>query len=214
MKLYEPDVALTDFLLALECAIFSILLITPTINMSPVRIGFIVFFGASSVAALLGGIQHGFFPQHKFINLDRILLRGILLAVGTGTLAIWIIGAELLFDEPLRQLVEIVAVLAFLVYLALTLTHRPHFGIAVIYYLPAVLFMFTVFLVDYWHSRQVNMLIGAAGTLLMLSAAWVQRVKIALHTRYLSHNALYHVVLGAALLFVFIACRSLVLDRG
>jgi 4-amino-4-deoxy-L-arabinose transferase-like glycosyltransferase len=56
----EPDVALTDYLLAAEAALFVWLLWRPRVA-TAVRWPFAVF-ASTSVAALAGGTVHGFFP--------------------------------------------------------------------------------------------------------------------------------------------------------
>src|SRR5262249_59114624 len=59
VTLLEPDVALTDFGLTIECLGFAAWLHWPT-PMNPLRTSFVIFFTALSIAALLDRITHCF----------------------------------------------------------------------------------------------------------------------------------------------------------
>ena len=66
----EPDVALTDFALAIECALLAYLLLRR--GRGRLRGWFATFFGAVSAASVLGGTSHGFFaspevPGHTLV---------------------------------------------------------------------------------------------------------------------------------------------------
>jgi hypothetical protein len=56
----EPDVALTDYGLAIECALFSYLLYRRG-GQQPLRGWFVLFFASTGLAAFTGGTVHGFF---------------------------------------------------------------------------------------------------------------------------------------------------------
>ena len=60
MTLHEPDVSLTDFGLAVECAIFVVFLAGRDAVFNLLNGSFLVFFAATGLAALLGGAAHGF----------------------------------------------------------------------------------------------------------------------------------------------------------
>ena len=63
MTLIEPDVALTDFGLAVECALFAGWLYWRGAAGSPLGRWFVVLFVALGIGALLGGVTHGFLPE-------------------------------------------------------------------------------------------------------------------------------------------------------
>jgi len=63
VTLLEPDVALTDFGLAIECAWLVGWLHWRAPAGGPLRTWFVVFFAALGMGALLGGIAHGFLPD-------------------------------------------------------------------------------------------------------------------------------------------------------
>src|SRR3990172_2225617 len=59
--LTEPDVTLTDYGLAIECALFTYLIYHRRNQQHPLRIWFTLFFGSLALSALTGGTAHGFF---------------------------------------------------------------------------------------------------------------------------------------------------------
>ena len=210
MKLLEPDVTLTDFVLAIECAVFVLALTTTGHWDLPFQTAFIFFFAASSTASLSGGLVHGFYPNRDR-GIGRFLWRTSLLTIGASAIAIWSIGTQLLFSPTVAEYITLGAVGIFLIYTYLLLTRVPPFLWAVIFYLPAVLFMLAAFAVAYSRSGEQAMLYGLAGAILTLAAAIVQRTKIKLHPQYFNHNAFYHLVQAIAFLMIFLAARQMIL---
>lgn len=206
--LAEPAVALTDYGLALEAAAFCALLARGEGRRRPLQTWFALFFGSVSLAAFAGGTTHGFFPAAGSPG-QRLLWSATLLATGLTGLTAWGIGARLQFPPPVARRVTAVAGLTFAVYCAAVLRGARHFRVAVLAYLPAVLFLLLVFGVRYRDGRR-EVLRGLAGLALTLVAAGVQQGKVALHPRHFDHNALYHLIQGVALLLFFGSGRRLV----
>ena len=75
--------------------------------------------------------------------------------------------------------------------------------------LPAVLFLLTIFVVEYARQRNRAHLLGAAAMVVSLIAAICQQAKLAIDAVGLSHNALYHVVQGAGLGLLFMSASRL-----
>lgn len=61
----EPDVTLTDYGLAIECAAFAYLLSRRGCRGDPLRTSFMLFFASTALAAFTGGAVHGFFPDER-----------------------------------------------------------------------------------------------------------------------------------------------------
>src|SRR5205823_6043329 len=79
----EPDVALTDYALALECTVFAYLL---------QRREHALFFGSAAVASLAGGTVHGFFLDARTLG-NAVLWRLTLIAIGVAGLGLIFIAA-------------------------------------------------------------------------------------------------------------------------
>ena len=210
MKLLESDVTLTNFVLAIECFVFSVVLAMNNQWGLPFQIAFVFFFSANCIASLSGGLAHGFYPDQNQ-GAGRFLWHISLLTLGASTIAIWKISAQLLFGPDISNYIMLVASGAFLVYASILLLRSPSFSWAVLFYLPSVFFMLAAFTISYSSTGQQEMLYGLAGTILTLVAALIQQTKTRLHQRYFSHNAFYHLVQAVALFMIFLAAQTMIL---
>jgi Family of unknown function (DUF6962) len=206
----EPDVALTDFALALEAAVFVRLLSLRPTQSKLLRFWLLVFFASVGTASFAGGLVHGFFPDTDAGGI--ILWRIVLLAIGTATLAEWSVGAMLLFPERVAWWIRAAAAIEFVVYAFLVLFVVQDFWIAVVDNAPGA-FCFMVGLA--WIFRRMKdvwLLAAAAGMGLTMVSGLLQQMQVGLHAKYFNHNALYHVLQGTALFLVFLGSRRLVSD--
>lgn len=205
----EPDVTLTDYGLALECAVLSILIYRLRAHAGPARTWYTVFFTGLAAAALAGGTVHGFIHDRDS-PVHTLLWNATLIAIGVVALSAWMIGSR--FDFALRagRALRWIGVSLFLGYCIVVLFLRNTFAVAVVHYLPAVLFLLAAFIAAYLRSRNQIHLIGIIGLSLTLLAAGVQQLGIALHPVYFDHNALYHLVQAIAVLLVFWSARGIV----
>ncbi|MFQ5520745.1 MAG: hypothetical protein ACE5K9_11880 [Candidatus Methylomirabilales bacterium] len=208
----EPDVTLTDYGLAVECAVLSYLLYRHGDAQQPLRFWFAVFFGSVGLAALTGGTVHGFFLDAEAWG-ARILWPLTLLAIGVSALAAWAIGARIQFSERAARWITIAAAVEFAGYGAVVLRVTREFQVAIINYVPAAVFLLIVFFLAHRRHRRWPVLVGLAGLALTFVASWVQQSRVALHPIYVNHNALYHLIQTAALLMIFWGARWFTVRR-
>ncbi len=192
--------------MAAESALFTYLIARKGDQKHPLRIWFAVFFGSISVAGIAGGTVHGFFLNVETLGY-QILWPLTLVAIGVTALAAWIIGARIYFSSKIAGRVRNVAVIEFAGYYLVVLFVTHSFFIAVINYLPAVVFLTVIFFLDYFQAHERQVLIGLGRFLLTFMAAGVQQGRIALHPIYFNHNALYHFIQAVALFLIFWAAR-------
>jgi len=198
----EPDVAFTDYALAIECMLFAHLVR---------RREDALFFGSAAVASLAGGTVHGFFLDGRTLG-NAILWRITLIAIGSTAASAWAIGARVLFPAPTARRITIAAAAAFAAYCVVTLLITQDFRAALVFYLPAAVFLLIVLSTAYARARERGILVAVAGLGLMFIAAAVQQMKIALHPTYFNHNALYHLIQALALWLLFLGLRRLHAD--
>ena len=207
----EPDVALTDLGLALECGLLAALLARRGSRREPLRSWFLLLFLSAGVAAFLGGLYHGFLLEAPAAAVEAIWLV-ILAAAGLTALSCWAVGAAILFAPEKARRVLLLAILLLALYLASVLFVMRDFRVVVLNSAAASLFLLTAFLAAWRRRRRRRLLWGAAGAGLMLAAGGIQQSGLDLHERYFTHNALYHVVAGIALFLIFRGATAL-LDR-
>ena len=208
MTLLEPDVALSDFGLAIECACMAAWLQWRVPAGGPLRPWFVIFFAALGIGAVLGGITHGFLPDTQS-TIYGVIWSATLLAIGVTALSGWAIGAHLLFSTRVAKGVLLLAGLSFAVYVATVLRLSQSFAVAIIYYMPAALFLFIAFVLTYRRRRRNYLVAGIAGLALSFAAAAIQQTETGIAALGLNHNTLYHLVQAAALLLIFLAAVGL-----
>jgi hypothetical protein len=203
----EPDVALTDYAVALECACFAYSLWRSRKAPGPLSFWFITAFLATAVAGLAGGTVHGFFNPPGSVGHGILWPLGLVM-IGVAALAFANIAAALRFTGTAVLAISRAAFFLFLFYCVVIVFFNDQFKVAIVAYLPAVLFLGWVFLERYRQTRRPAFAWGLAGIGITLLAAVVQQARIALHPRYFNHNALYHTLQAAGLFMIFLTARD------
>jgi hypothetical protein len=205
----EPDVALTDYALALECVLFVVLLERGRARRRGLRIWLAIFFASISAASACGGTVHGFFLEPQTLG-SAILWPATLVALGVSALSAWMMAAKLLFSERVVRWVLVAAVIQFVVYSAVASFSTADFRVAILDYFPAILFLLIALCLVYRREKGAGLMLAAAGLALSLVAALLQQLGVAIHPVYFNHNALYHVLQAAALFVFFLGGRQMV----
>lgn len=208
MSLLEPDVALTDLIVAGECSLFSTLLWQSDAKRDSLRWWFVLFFAATGTAALLGAVAHGFIADAASAEY-RILWVLIFGAIGGAGVASWAIGTHLALSATAAKLIITAAVGSFLLYLLVVIFVSQSFAVAVFYYVPAALFLFVTLIIAQLRGGYKSSKLALSGVLLSFVAAYIQHAEVSLTSLHLSHNALYHVVQAIALLLIFLGAMHL-----
>lgn len=209
MSLFEPDVALTDLILAGECGLFSALLWQSDAKGGPLRRWFVLFFAATGTAALLGAVVHGFIADTASTEY-RILWVLIFGAIGGAGVASWAIGTHLALSAALAKLIITAVVVSFFVYLLVVIFVSQSFAVAVFYYMPAALFLLVTLTIAQLRGGYRSSKLALLGILLSFVATYIQQAEVSLPSLYLTHNGLYHVVQAIALLLIFLGAVQLI----
>jgi hypothetical protein len=204
----QPDVALTDYALGIECAILAWLIGRGPTRHPDARTWAVLLFVTTAIAAVLGGTVHGFFLDPRTIG-GLLLWPGVLLAVGLTALTAWGLGASILLSPGAARWAVIAAACGFVAY-AFVIGATPSYAVAVGHYVPAVVFLLAVLLIAHRRRPEGPALVGAAGLMLTLAAALLQQAGVGVHRVYFDHNALYHALQALAMVLVFVGVRWLV----
>ncbi|MGH7166531.1 MAG: DUF6962 family protein [Nitrospiraceae bacterium] len=202
----EPDVTLTDYGLAIECAVLVVLLYRRATVQPRLRTWFALFFSSIGVAALAGGTVHGFFLDIRTAG-RAVLWPATILALGGAALSTWAIGARIQFSVRLARHITLCATLVFAVYCVLVLFVTQSFSLAIGHYLPGVVFLMVAFLLAYQRTRARPVCLALVGLLLTLVASGLQQSRVGFHPIYFNHNALYHLLEAVALYLIFRGAR-------
>jgi hypothetical protein len=205
--IHEADVALTDFALAIECAILAYLLHRMDAPAQTLRKLFVTFFAAAGVASLLGGITHGFLVDHQSVPY-RVVWNATLIAIGCAAYTCWAAGARLWLSRTAAARVATFAAVLLALDIVVILFVSQNFLVAIVHYLPAAVFLLVSFALAYRERPTPYLRAGILGVLLTFVAAAVQQLGPDLDPDYFDRNALYHVVQGIALILILIAVRG------
>lgn len=207
--MHEPGVALTDFALAMENAVFAFLLSRVEGTNARMRLWFVVFFSAVALGALLGGISHGFAPSVWIMDRE-VTWTATMITIGLAGLGAWMSAAHIRNCERARIGERIVGWGVFLAFVFVVLFVSQDFKYAIVAYVPATLFLLFSFIGWWKRSRQKSAIVGASGVLLTFVAAAIQQSTLSLHPIYANNNVIYHVIQAAALALVYVAAHSAV----
>ena len=220
IHLHEPAVALTDLAIGLEAGAFAVALARAgtgdagrTERGAAARRWFVVFFGATSLAALAGAALHGLLDDRESPAWRR-LWRISLGSIGVGGLSAWCLAAVLAMPRSAGRTVRRLAGAAHAAYLVGLARTNPPYAVAIAAYLPGALTLGAA-LVSQLRDRTVRAAaaIALAGLGLTFGAAAVQVRRIALHPRLFDHNATYHTIQAIAVACFYAAARRF-MDAG
>lgn len=209
----EPDVALTDYGLALECAVFAFIIWRTDECSARLRRWMTIFFISAGVAPLAGGTVHGFFLDEASTG-NLILWPTSLIAIGVSVLSCWSIGAVLILEETWIRRILVAAALQFIVYTAIVLFWNDSFWIAAVGYLPAGAFLMAAFVVFARRQRSPRATLGVWGIAFSTLATGLQQLRVTIHPEYFNHNALYHLIMAVGLALVFLGARAALRQSG
>jgi hypothetical protein len=207
--IYEPDVTLTDYGLTIMCALIARALLRMDVERPVLRNWFAAFFTAIAAAAFLGGTVHGFFPDITSAGY-RALWPATLFSIGFAALAAWMVGLILRFPRDTIAAVAPALVVGLIAYIAVVLFVSQDFVVAIFGYMPATAFLLVILALEFFDTRQREVLLGVVAVLLTFVAAAVQQIEVGIHPNYFDHNALYHVIQAVALYLLFLSSIWLV----
>lgn len=204
--MFEPAVALTDFAIALACAVFCALLMRRTRN--DARTAFIWLFALTGAGAAVGGAVHGFFDiRSPGPAIERLWLATMLLTGGAGS-AVWLIVAALSLPASARAAARFLVAIEWLVYAAWAVWVDRSFLVALVQYSAPALALLVVFSARFVRRHRAILLVGAGAIVLTFVAGALQQAGYS-PTRALTHNAFFHVLQLIALAGLFWTARNI-----
>ncbi|MDU8911436.1 DUF6962 family protein [Aestuariicoccus sp. MJ-SS9] len=209
----EPDVTLSDFALAAECAVFCWVLIRREPGTLQMNRLFALLFAALGASSLLGGLWHGVFSGDQ-TEAGRWVWFGCMAALAFAAVAIWHIAAALappwLAPGPIRALAwgQLAAQLGILAFVSHAFAIGPA-GLA-----PPVLLLMALYLSRYRTAGDGRLLAGFAGLALAMVPGLVIFFGVSLHPLWASTNTLYHACQFVAFWLVFLSVPGLRAQTG
>lgn len=212
ITIHDPDVVFTDLALALVGGWFGWRLWNAKTGMR-VRTGAVLMGGLAS-AAFWGAVFHAFFPANTATLPGFIAWIPVSLSIVVASSAMLELALVTLLPRLSRTIRRAMVVAYALAFAGVVLLVDESFSSIVRFYLPALLLLLLAAGVQAVRGRSRAWALVATGLLLSIAAAWFQQARVAIHPVYFDHNAVYHVVQGAALVFIYLGFRGTTASRA
>lgn len=196
----EPEVTMTNLLLAVECWVF-VALLHRRHGSSEVVTWFRRLFAVLGAAAALGAIVHGFIADDGSA-LSRAVWTTNLLMLGAAGVAVAMIAASILVAAGPRRYVHGLLAAAFAFFAVVVLFLTQDYAVALVATLPAIIFLLVALVVLYRRTAIAGLLFGIAGLVATLLAGMQQQLQLGFGPM-LDHNAVYHLIQIVAFWLLF-----------
>jgi hypothetical protein len=203
ITVHDPDVAFTDLGLALLGGYLGWRLWYAPGQRMLLRSGALLMGGLAS-AALWGAVFHAFFPAGTATLSGFLAWVPVALSIVVAASAMLELSLCLLLPRiQLRARRSIVATYA-ASFAVVVLLVDESFSNIVYFYTPALILLLIAAGQQAIRSRDTGWTLIAIGLIMSAGAAMLQQAKVAVHPVYFDHNAVYHVVQGIALVFLYL----------
>jgi hypothetical protein len=213
VTVHDPDVVFTDLGLALLGGYLAWRLWNAPGPRMLLRTGALLMGGLAS-AALWGAVFHAFFPAGTATPAGFLVWVPVALSI--------VVAAAVMLELSLRLLVpriqlgvrrSIVATYAVGFAVVVLLVHES-FSSIVYFYTPALILLLIAAGQQALRSRDAGWTLITTGLIMSAGAAVLQQAKVSVHPVYFDHNAVYHVVQGIALVFLYFGWRRALLPAA
>ena len=198
----EADVAITDYLLTIQCLYFSFYIYKNSLNWP-----WVLFFASLGLASFVGGTVHGFFPNESSLSY-LVLWKTTLILTGVTALSGCYVGSAFLKNEHLANIIKKIALVQFFLFTLVILFYSQNFFLAAVNYLPTTIFMLSMFIRAYYRIKQKSLIFAILGIFFILLGSFIQMSKISFHPEYFTHNALYHALQFIAMYLLFLLSKD------
>jgi hypothetical protein len=199
----EPDVVFTDLGLAVLATYLGRRLWTASGQSELPRRG-AVLMGALASAALWGAIFHAFFPDETSTTPGFLAWLPVALSILIAAATMLELGLRILVPRLPPRVRRSIAAIYAVAFAAVLLLVDESFTSIVRFYLPALLLLVIAAGQQAARNRSVGWTLIASGLVMSAGAALLQQAGVSIHPVYFDHNAVYHVIQGIALVFLYL----------
>ena len=158
----EPDVTITDFALAMECAVFALLLARRGAHGTTNNRLFALTFAALGASSLFGGIWHGFFSGTE-TQAGHSVWFATMAALACAAFMLWQVAAAWIATSTWAGRIRAVALVQFVGQLATSAFITDAFVIGAAGMMPPIAFVAVLYAKRYRAIRSPRALSGVAG---------------------------------------------------
>lgn len=206
ISIREPDVVFTDLGLAILGAYLGYRLATAPGRGTLTRSGAVVMGGLAS-AALWGAVFHAFFPADTATPAGWLVWLPVAFSILVVAATLLALGVSLLAPRlPVRVRRVLVAVYA-VSFAVVVLLVDESFSSIVRFYAPTIVLLLFAAVQQAMRRRSAGWTLIAVSLTISIGAALLQQAAVGIDPAYFDHNAVYHVLQGAALVLLYLGFR-------
>ncbi len=211
IPIHEFDVAITDFLLFIESALFAYFLYKNQSSQTLLRRFLVLLFLALGISSLLGAFFHAFFPDKATTAGGFAVWMLVAASIGVTACAVWCINAFIFKGQKFFKIVLPFVLLYLVIFMYVVFSIDYQFKTIILFYAPPMMVLALLSLVKFFREHIRSWGSVFVGVILSFVAATVQYLHISIDPVYFNFNALYHVIQGVSLAIIFLSFRSLLI---
>ena len=200
----EPDVTITDFALAIECAVFALLVARRGARGHTTNRQFALTFAALGASCLFGGIWHGFFSGAE-TQAGRWVWFATLAALACAAFMLWQVAAAWIATLTWAGRIRAAALVQFVVQLATSAFITDAFAVGAAGMMPPIALVMLLHAGRYRDNRSPRALSGVVGFALSVLSGIVIVLDVSLHSVWATTFAVYHALQFVAFWLVFLS---------
>jgi hypothetical protein len=199
--IHDPDVVLTDLALALLGAYLGWRLGRAPDRGPMTRTGVVIMIGLAS-AAFWGAVFHAFFPAGTATSAGFMAWVPVVLSIVVVAAALLELGLRVSAPRVSPRMRQVIVAAYALAFAAVALLIDASFSTIVRFYAPVVLLFLIVAARKALRGNDPGWALIAASFAVSVLAAGLQQARVSIHEHF-DHNAVYHVLQGAALVLLY-----------
>ena len=200
----EPDVTITDFALAIECAVFAVMLARRSAPGKSIMRLFALTFATLGASSLFGGIWHGVFSDTE-TQAGRWVWFATMATLAFAALMLWRVAGVWIGSNPWSDRIRAVAFAQFVVQVATSAFITDAFAVGAAGMMPPIALVVVLYAKRYRATRSSRALSGLAGFALAVASGLVIAFDVSLHPAWATTHAVYHALQFVAFWLVFLS---------
>lgn len=206
MRIHDPDVVYTDLGLALLGAYLAWRLWKIPRQGILTRAGVVIMGGLAS-AALWGAIFHAFFPANTSTRAGFIAWIPVSLSIVVVATTLLSLGLRVLTRRLSPAVRKPIVALYAACFAFVVLFVDESYGTIVRFYGPTLVLFLIAAALQALRSASRGWWMLAISLAISIAAALLQQAEVSIHALYFDHNALYHLLQGIALVFLYLGFK-------
>lgn len=157
-------------------------------------------FYLTAVAALLGGLFHGFGPEFPEI-VRNLTWKTVMISTGLAATLLLLASFSLVVPHKTYLILRLISIVAIVVYVGV-IWKKSDFDLVAFFFASILAFVLLMMIYVWWQTKNPGAAKVVAGLLVSLAGAVAWKSRLSVHPHF-NHNDLYHVIQAIGLWLMF-----------